>query len=141
MSWPRALRVSLVALAVAAPAAALAYPTRLESDQFLGAGDSLESPSGGHRLSYQVDGNLVIYGPAGPEWASNTAGTAPDRAVMQADGNFVVYDAGGNALWSTGTHGNPGAFAVVLESGNLAIMSADGWVLWWSDNAQPDPIG
>jgi hypothetical protein len=132
MSWLRTLRFTALVLCLAVPTAA--YPTRLDPGQSLAPGESLESPSGRHRLSYQTDGNLVIYGPGGGEWASNTAGTPAGSAVMQGDGNFVVYDADGNGVWSTGTHGNPGAYAVMLESGNFAIMSADGWVLWWTDN-------
>lgn len=134
MSWLRTLRLTALGLALYLPATAPAYPTRLDSEQFLSAGESLESPSGQYRLSYQTDGNLVIYGPGGDEWASNTAGTTPNRAVMQGDGNFVIYDPDGNDLWSTGTQGNPGAYAVVLESGNFTILSPEGWVLWWSDN-------
>ena len=38
-------------------------------------------------------------------WASNTAGTAADEAIMQNDGNVVVYSASGAALWATGTNG------------------------------------
>ncbi len=40
----------------------------------------------------QTDGNLVLYWNGhGALWSSNTANTAGNRAIMQTDGNFVVY--------------------------------------------------
>jgi hypothetical protein len=39
--------------------------------------DTLTSTNGKYRLLMQNDGNLVIYGPKGPLWASNTDQTAP----------------------------------------------------------------
>ena len=55
----------------------------------------------GHRLSYQRDGNVVIYGPNNAVvWAANKQG-APGRLVMQDDGNFVNYDEKNNPLWAS----------------------------------------
>ena len=68
----------------------------------------------------QRDGNLVVYnhGYGGrATWASHTGGRRVGGqlarcAVMQADGNFVLYTAAGRAVWNTETAGNPGARAV-----------------------------
>jgi exopolysaccharide biosynthesis protein len=53
-------------------------------------------------------------------------------AVMQNDGNFVVYRTGAGAQWSTRTWGNPGAFLVMQADGNLVVYSAASRPLWHS---------
>ena len=54
-------------------------------------------------------------------------------AVMQADGNFVVYEdltTGGSVpVWASGTYGNPGAYLALGANGNLAIIGPSGNVL------------
>jgi len=53
-------------------------------------------------------------------------------AVMQGDGNFVVYDsANGQALWSTGTS-TPGSYIVMQGDGNLVVYSPGGVAQWSS---------
>jgi hypothetical protein len=69
-------------------------------------------------LYYQGDGNLVMYRWGRAIWASNTWGTKPGRAIMQGDGNFVVYDGYGIARWNSRTNGHPGSYV------NLAISMA-----------------
>lgn len=48
------------------------------------------------------------------------------RAIMQGDGNFVVYDKSGKVRWSSGTYGNPGAFFAFQTDGNLCVYAQDG---------------
>ena len=90
------------------------------------------SPNGRYRLALQMDGNLVLYddelGTA--LWSAGTEGTAAGQAVMQNDGNFVVYDARNVAIWSSGTAGNPGARLAIQDDGNLVVYRADGQPLW-----------
>jgi hypothetical protein len=60
-------------------------------------------------------------------------GQRPARAVMQGDGNFVIYDLAQNPvapLWATHTDGNSGAYLQVQSDGNLVIYSASSAVLW-----------
>ena len=60
-------------------------------------------------------------------------GVRAARAVMQGDGNFVVYDIEDGAwvpVWSTHTDGNPGAYLNVQDDGNMVIYSASNAVLW-----------
>jgi hypothetical protein len=52
------------------------------------------------------------------------------RAVMQADGNFVVYRDGVGAVWSTRTQGHPGARIVMQTDGNLVVYGKDNKALW-----------
>jgi hypothetical protein len=52
---------------------------------------ALVSWDGSHRAVMQDDGNLVVYGPTGAIWSSTTNGYRGSYAVMQGDGNFVIY--------------------------------------------------
>jgi hypothetical protein len=45
-------------------------------------------------------------------------GSQPSRAVMEPNGDFVVYDTSNTALWSSDIAGHPGAY-VVIEDGRL----------------------
>ncbi len=54
----------------------------------------------------QTDGNLVAYQGKNPLWASDTAGQSNAFAIIQDDGNFVVYRREGlQPLWSSETYG------------------------------------
>ena len=95
-------------------------------------GQALTSSNGRYRLVYQVDGNLVLYDDVDrtAPWSNGTAGTTAGQAVMQADGNFVVYDAQLAGLWGSGTAGNSNAFLALQSDGNLVVYRADGVALW-----------
>ena len=95
-------------------------------------GGSLSSPGGRYRLVYQSDGNLVLSDVlAGTAlWATDTGGTAPGQAIVQSDGNFVIYDAAGSALWTAGTAGNPGAYLRIQDDGNVVIYGANARPIW-----------
>lgn len=94
-------------------------------------------PNGGrYRLEMQTDGNLVLYDVGTGDrrsalWSSGTSGRPGAYAVMQSDGNFVVYRNDGQPLWSTGTPGHPGAVLMVQSDDNLVIYAGVGaGVLW-----------
>lgn len=110
-------------------------------------------------LTMQNDGNLVVYSSAGvPLWSSGggrtsyqgdqlpaafqlNAGqalyspTGTYEAVMQGDGNFVVYQVGGAALWSSATSGSGSTHVVMQTDGNLVIYTASGVAVWSSGTA------
>lgn len=96
---------------------------------------SLHSPSGRMRLVYQSDGDLVLYDDDRQErlWSTGTGGTPPGHAILQLDGNLVVYQRDGSARWSSGTSGNRNARLVVQDDGRLAIVSWDGRTVWLGD--------
>jgi hypothetical protein len=75
----------------------------------------------------QGDRNLVM-----KRWDGTTRWAAPAtglQAVMQHDGNFVMYGAYG-ATWNTETWGNPGSFLSLQDDGNLVVYSSTGRPLW-----------
>lgn len=146
-------------LAAAAPAAvaaptvspmlrASAYAangTYLNSGQSLKPGQSLIS--GETALAMQGDGNLVLYmvgpnGHYGPAlWQSGTYGNAGAYALMQPDGNLVVYRQGrtdmAGALWATGTWHSAGAYLELLN-GTVYINSSSAGLAWES-NTRANP--
>ncbi|MCA9166170.1 MAG: VCBS repeat-containing protein [Planctomycetales bacterium] len=100
-------------------------PSTMSGGDRLLPGDYLLAPNHGYKLTYQVDGNLVLYrGDGTPLWHSNTFGQAPGEAVMQSDGNFVIYGPSGDVQFQTATSGNPGATLSVQDDGTLVIYGS-----------------
>lgn len=55
------------------------------------------------------------------------------HALMQADGNFVLYASDyASAGWATGTNGNPGAWIAIANFGNLIVYNQAGTVALWT---------
>lgn len=102
--------------------------TLLKSGGVIQAGASVSDPFG---ATLSVDnsgiyiGQLIYRNAAGAViWGSGTySATAGNYAVMQTDGNLVIYTAGGGVAYAFGTTG-PGAYIATSNSGGLAIVSA-----------------
>ncbi|ONI67277.1 hypothetical protein BWI15_29445 [Kribbella sp. ALI-6-A] len=87
----------------------------------LKTGQLLYSRNGMYRLQMQADGNLVLV-KAGktPLWSTRTTKKGA-FAIMQTDGNLVVY-VGRTALWSSRTT-RKGSILQMQGDGNLVIYS------------------
>jgi len=85
-------------------------------------------------LIFQDDGNLVLYRTRDNRavWASGTNGRGR-KAVLQSDGNLVVYGDNNSALWASNTSGKPNTRLSVQDDGNLVIYSNQQAV--WSSNS------
>jgi hypothetical protein len=68
-------------------------------------------------------------------WASNTVGSGADEAILQGDGNFVLYTSSGTPVWASNTAGNTGAYLSVQNDGNVVVYSASGAALWSTGTA------
>ena len=112
----------------------------LKPGETLKGDQSLLSHDKRFRLLYQLDGNLVNYGPSGPLWANGRNGTSVGFVAMQGDGNLVQYDKSGTPVWATGTAGNPGAWFIVQDDGNPVVYSADGKPLWAAGSVYVPPL-
>jgi pimeloyl-ACP methyl ester carboxylesterase len=109
----------------------------LSPGQTLFPGQKRISGDGRFELTFQGDGNLVLYRVADghPLWATHTY--APDgETVMQGDGNLVVYDASGVARWNSGTANYPGAGLFVQNDGNVVIYDYYGYPIWATGTVQ-----
>jgi hypothetical protein len=101
------------------------------------AGQFFQSCDGRFTLWMQTDGNLVLYFINTAIWASNTSNGKV--ALMQQDGNFVLYDGNfnsggglGTPVWASNTSGNPGAYLGVQNDGNLVVYL--GPTALWASN-------
>ncbi|MBN8552678.1 MAG: hypothetical protein J0L52_07270 [Caulobacterales bacterium] len=123
------------AVALAVPMAASAQD-RLGTNQDLGPNQQIRSANGRFHLIMQSDCNLVLYEGGRALWASGTVGRGQGcRAVMQGDGNFVVYSDAQAPLWASNTAGRSGASLRLEDSGNLQVLAGNRSV-WQSDTAQ-----
>jgi pimeloyl-ACP methyl ester carboxylesterase len=105
-------------------------PDTLAAGARLYPGQAVQSLDRRFALTYQTDGNLVLYGPGGvPRW-STQAFSSPGYAEMQVDGNFVVYASNGTPVWASGTSGARGAALVVHNDGQVTIRTSQGLVVW-----------
>jgi len=113
------------------------YQDRLAPNQVLRANQGILSPSGRAILTMQSDGNLVMYSISGAtwaaKWASNTQGIAGAWAIMQGDGNFVVYDAQGRPRWASNTNGATNSVIIMQNDGNVVIYDPY-WRAIWASN-------
>jgi hypothetical protein len=94
-------------------------------------GEHLRSPNWRYRLSYEITGDLALYGPTGILWQSGTRGRRAGISIMQEDGNFVIYSPGPAYVWNTETHDNPGARLYVQDDGNVVIYGPDNTTAIW----------
>lgn len=110
----------------------------LRVGQELAAGQSLEY--GAYKLTLQQDGNLVLSEPGDTAvWASGTHGKGVDKAVLQSDGNFVLY-AGDRGEWSTETDGKSADRLTVQPDRNVVLYGTDGAALWAANTKTDNPI-
>jgi len=127
---------------------------------------SSNTTGSGNHLDLQTDGNLVIYSSGGqPLWFTSTSqvpnhlnyvnsstsslslifpGQAVQTAnrqylaVLQYDGNFVVYK-GAQAIWSSQTFGKNVAFGAMQNDGNFALYSPAGTPIWSTNSGWGGP--
>jgi len=109
----------------------------LNSGDVLHVNSSLSCTSGRVFLVLQGDGNLVLYkNDSTPLWASHTDGKPVNQAIMQTDGNFVVYGPSG-PLWASNTDGHPGSALLVQDDGNAVIYDPNGQPRWATNTVLP----
>jgi hypothetical protein len=115
--------------------------SRLEPGQTLGVDHSRTSPDGRYRLTLQIDGNVVLYGPRDRAlWASHTDDGSGQRLVLGTDGDLVLFDGEGRRVWWTGTEGNPGAVLRVTDQGTIVLYSIyDQPILTRPEPPTPEP--
>ena len=104
----------------------------------LGPGVTLKSnhfvTQGGFKLLMQGDGNLVLLDGTTALWASGTSSKGA-YAVMQTDGNFVVYSTAGGPLWASNTAGGGGDCEIATSSMGQYSWTASYYLFTWPEFA------
>ena len=128
-----AARMLLIAAVTVAPVAWGQRFSELRWGGTIYTNQALQDPLHGYwQLRMQGDCNLVLYHHEWAQWATNTNGRGSNcRAVMQIDGNFVVYS-GSTPVWASGTVGWTWAKLRLYADGGLYIANApNDSPLWW----------
>ncbi|CAA7406379.1 unnamed protein product [Spirodela intermedia] len=56
-------------------------------------------------------------------WSSGTSGKGTNcRALLQGDGNFVIYDGSGKVVWATNTAVGNGKYVVILQPDRNVVL-------------------
>ena len=112
------------------PAPAAWFPKGvLSTNSFMYPGGYLMSQDGRFSLALQSDGNLVVYGPSGPVWSSQTGGHAVTHLLMQSDCNLVLYN-GATDYWASNTVGGSYCRTVIENTGQANIYNEAGLPVW-----------
>ena len=109
----------------------MSFYNTLHHDHTLHRGQQITSNNGTFIAIMQHDGNFVLYEHGRPLWASNTVGRGT-RCIMQSDGNLVVYD-NQHPTWASNTHGKGGHYLIVQNDGNLVLYDRHDKPLWASN--------
>ncbi|MGW6061833.1 hypothetical protein [Streptomyces sp. NPDC055189] len=87
------------------------------------------SGNGRAMLRMQEDGGFVLYRDGKPVWQGEGAQPYGQYAVIQPDGNLVVYAEGDKPVWASNTNGKNGAVLVVQDDCNVCLYH-QGTVIW-----------
>jgi Cysteine-rich secretory protein family len=112
----------------------------------LNPGSRLVSPNGQYHVEMQSDNNFVVYRQGTgtsrtPMWHSNTWNSGANKAIMQDDGNLVVY-ADTSAKWASVTSGQTGNWLRMQDDGNLVVYGSSGTNSpRWASNSDAGRLG
>lgn len=141
---PSPAEVAAAAAKAAAEAAALAAAAMLNPGEYLSSVSAAGSKgnqiqNNGFSLLLQGDGQLsminrkldLVTWRAKRFYNLDLANSPPYTAIMQPDGNFVIYDSQNRAVWDAGTHNrNPPATQVIVdENGRWLVKNSAGGVI------------
>jgi hypothetical protein len=121
-------------------------PDILCQGRTLNPGGRLVSPNGQYHVEMQPDNNFVVYRQGTgtsrtPLWHSNTWNSGANQAIMQDDGNLVVY-ADTSAKWKSGTSGQTGNWLRMQDDGNLVVYGSSGTNSpRWASNSDAGRLG
>jgi surface antigen len=124
--------------------------------------NSRTAGKGSSSFYIQNDGNAAVYNSSGPTWTSGTGGhptfsfygynglpanqimrvnqyiKSDDgryAALLQGDGNLVLYGPAYHVLWSSGTSGSAATFLAMQPDGNLVLYTSANRPVWNSHTA------
>src|ERR1022692_4372633 len=108
----------------------LAASDSLQPGQSLSAGQALWSPNGAYEAIMQDDGNFVLYGPSGALWSTPTYGGQSNRVAVMQTDGNFVIYGPSGAIWAANTTDVSGVSLVVQNDSNLVLYAPGGIPLW-----------
>jgi hypothetical protein len=103
----------------------------LPTNRALGTAQVLTSLNGQYQAIMQGDGNFVVYRVGGVPVFATRTAGPGAQLVMQADGNVVIYSAG-TPLWATRTGPDHRSVLILQNDGNLVAYRSNGTPAWAS---------
>lgn len=100
----------------------------LDRRERLEAGEYLRSANMRYTFGMSPDGNLELLKGAKTVWSADTC-CASAYAILQRDGDLVVYD-GGDLRFASDTAGNQGAKLLLRNDGTAVILDREENVIW-----------
>lgn len=121
---------------------------RIDANRWLQPGDTFRSPNNRYRLSFQDDGNFVLYDDSDGSaiWASNTYaedGNIQGRTIgVQSDGNVVMYQGENNAIWATSSNYDAQSpYLKLQDDGNLVLYDDNVEGAFWASGTSEGDRG
>ncbi|KAH7626877.1 hypothetical protein B0T09DRAFT_35761 [Sordaria sp. MPI-SDFR-AT-0083] len=107
---------------------------RLKGGQRLLAGEALTSPNGRFTLTFQNDGNFVLYEGSEPRWASggHSYGQGGGWLLLTTDGNMTSFEDDQSSQWSSRTRyrRTGGDCELIIQDNGAAVLKLDGVTTW-----------
>jgi len=104
----------------------------LRNGQRLDHHQRITSNNGRFHAIMQSDGNFVVYEGQRALWASNTQNNVGHHVIVQSDHNLVVYDRENRAHWASNTQGRGSDRAHLIMQDDGNLVLYDGGTALWS---------
>jgi hypothetical protein len=108
-------------------------------DHTMENGNDLFSENGKFRLSFQSDGNLILYKGDDVIWNTETTGNEGASFRFQTDGNAIIYK-DERLLWSNNQDGNPNSFLLVRNDGDFIQYDRESLKMLWDSGSSVDEL-
>lgn len=116
------------------PEIPMARKDRMKGGERLLAGEALTSPNGKFKLTFQDDGNFVLYEGSEPRWASGSRsyGQGGGWLLLTTDGNMTSFDDDQSSRWSSRTRyrRTGGDCELIVQDDGAAVLKLDGVTIW-----------
>lgn len=106
--------------------------SRLGKGYGMKAGQYLKSPDGNYQALMQPDGNFVVYRADGTVIWHTSTGGQAGASLLFQNDNNLVVYKGSTAVWHAATTGLPGSYVTMQNDGNLVMYPTSGAATWSS---------
>ena len=107
----------------------------LSVNERLRKGEQLTNRNGRFRAVMQDDGNFVLYAGQNKQLWSSDTLDAGDSVWLTEDGDLRIVDSKAKTLFASNTQ-NQGNLLVCKDNGNLVLLNSDGVITWSTFTAQ-----